>query len=184
MCLLMCHTENPVRRCGEAGAGNMVAGDLTMPRRSERFGAAVCHVLDERGLSVHTQRARTGIDHDTVARMRNGIVPRMDKVIQFARAFGRSVNEWLELAGYDPIEPEWDPDRALMVGIRRIQEDTGADFQISAEELQLKQASPEEVAAILAAIRRRVEQRTRKPAGQTPEGSVGQPDKHEEDRKR
>src|SRR5437867_2465635 len=124
--------------------GSMVSGSLTMSRRSERFGEAVCRVLDERGLSLRAQRTLTGIDYDTAARMRQGVVPRMDKVIQFARAFGRSVNEWLTLAGYDPIEPEWDADRALMVGIRRIQEETGAAFQVSAEELQLKQATHEE----------------------------------------
>jgi hypothetical protein len=129
-----------------------------MPRRSERFGEAVSRVLDERGLSLRAQRALTGIDHDTAAQMRQGVIPRMDKVIQFARAFGQSVNDWLEMAGYEPIEPEWDPDRALMLGIRQIQEETGADFQISAGELQLKEATPEEVVAILAAIRSRVEQ--------------------------
>jgi hypothetical protein len=110
-------------------------------------------------LSLRAQRALTGIDHDTAAQMRQGVIPRMDKVIQFARAFDQSVNEWLELAGYEPIEPEWDPDRALVLGIRRIREETGADFQINAEELQLKQATPEEVEAILASIRHRVEQR-------------------------
>src|SRR3954452_16931856 len=107
-----------------------MSGSLTMPRSSKRFGEAVCRVLDERGLSLRAQRALTGIDHDTASQMRQGVVPRMDKVIQFARALGQNVNEWLELAGYQPIEPEWDPDRALMVGIRRIQEETGADFQI------------------------------------------------------
>ena len=129
-----------------------------MPRRSEKFGEAVSRLLDERGLSLRAQRLWTGIDHDTAALMRQGVVPRMDKVIQFAQGLGLEINEWLVLAGYDPLEPGWDPDRALMAGIRRIRAETGVDFQISAEELQLQQETPAAVEAALAAIRRRVEQ--------------------------
>lgn len=56
------------------------------------------------GLSLRQVRTRTGIDIDTVSRMRDGDAPRMDKIIIFARAFREPVNKWLLLAGYEPIE--------------------------------------------------------------------------------
>jgi hypothetical protein len=153
----------------------MVVEILTMVRRNEAFGAAVGRLLDERSLSLRAQRHLTGIDHDTASQMRRGVVPRMDKVIQFAQGLGLNVNEWLVLAGYAPIEPEWDPDRALMIGIRRIQQESGSDFQVSTEDLHLPEETPEAVEAVLAAIRRRVEQRNSR-AGPPPEGTV-EPDR-------
>jgi hypothetical protein len=73
---------------------------------NEAFGAAVRHELDSRGLSLRQARIRTGVDIETTSRMRQGEVPRMDKVIAFARGFHLDVNDWLRLAGYEPIEPD------------------------------------------------------------------------------
>jgi hypothetical protein len=99
---------------------------LAMPAINEAFGAAVRHELDSRGLSLRQTRIRTGIDIDTVGRMRAGDVPRIDKVIAFARGLKLDVNEWLVLAGYDPVEPS--PDDA----VRKL---------ISAEESQVRSAT-------------------------------------------
>jgi hypothetical protein len=75
-----------------------------MPGVNEAFKRAVCGELDSRGLSLRQARIRTGIDIDTIGRMRQGDVPRMDKIVAFARGFGLPVNDWLELAGYERIE--------------------------------------------------------------------------------
>jgi hypothetical protein len=76
-----------------------------MARVNPEFARRVCEELDRRGLSLRQARIRTGVDIDTIGRMRAGDVPRIDKVIDFARGFGFSINEWLELAGYEPILP-------------------------------------------------------------------------------
>jgi transcriptional regulator with XRE-family HTH domain len=81
---------------------------LAMPpaRINEGFGEAVRCVLAERGLSLRQARNRTGVDVDTLSRMRQNEVPRLDKVEAFARAFHLDVNEWRQLAGYQPVEDE------------------------------------------------------------------------------
>lgn len=80
------------------------------PHHIPEFGEAVKRVLDEHGLSLRGQKIRTGIDHMTMKDMCDGLRPRLEKVEQFARAFGLDVNEWRELAGYPRVE-EGDPDR-------------------------------------------------------------------------
>jgi hypothetical protein len=70
-----------------------------------RFGEAVESLIRERGCTLRSQRQRTGIAHSTVKSWIDGVQPSMDAVIAFARGFGLDVNEWLALAGYDPITP-------------------------------------------------------------------------------
>lgn len=72
------------------------------------FGDAVKAVLEAHGLSLRSQRIRTGIDHMTMKDMADGLRPRLEKVEQFARAFGLDVNEWRRIAGYEPIPPPAD----------------------------------------------------------------------------
>lgn len=78
---------------------------LAMPpaRINREFGAAVRQLLDERGLSLRQARNRTGVDTDTLSRMRQDEVPRLDKVEAFARGFGLDVNAWRVLGGYEPV---------------------------------------------------------------------------------
>lgn len=71
---------------------------------NEQFGAAVREVLEEHGLTFRGQRMRTGLNHVTVSNMAKGIVPSMETVIAFAHGFSLDVNEWLERAGYEPIQ--------------------------------------------------------------------------------
>ena len=68
------------------------------------FGTAVSGVLKEHKLSLRAARIRTGIDHVTLSDMASGYVPRMERVVAFARAFRLPVNDWLALAGYERIE--------------------------------------------------------------------------------
>lgn len=74
-----------------------------MRERRPEFGEAVRAVLSERALSLRQQRRFTGIDHVTMADMCEGFVPRMERVLQFARAFDLDENEWLEQAGYGRV---------------------------------------------------------------------------------
>lgn len=69
------------------------------------FGAAVRAALEERKLSRRGQRALTSLDHVTVGTMAQGIVPTMETVVRFAQGLGLDVNQWLTLAGYEPMPP-------------------------------------------------------------------------------
>jgi|GEM_PF-6753041 len=74
---------------------------------NQAFAEAVCRTMDNwRGqrLSLRQARMRTGVDIDTLSRMRHGEVPRMDKVVAFARGFELDPNDWLELAGYERLD--------------------------------------------------------------------------------
>lgn len=54
-------------------------------------------------LSLRQGYIRTGIDTDTLSRMKQGDVPRLDKLIAFARGFALDVNEVFLAAGEEPI---------------------------------------------------------------------------------
>ncbi len=76
-----------------------------------QFGEAVSRVLKEHGLSDRAAQFRTGIDRITLASMRSGYQVSLEKVEQFALAFGLDVNEWRALGGYQPLpgaaRPPW-----------------------------------------------------------------------------
>lgn len=78
------------------------------------FGAAVRRLLQEHGLSLRSQRVRTGINHMTVKDMTDGIPPRLETLEQFARAFRLDINEWRRLAGYPSIEDSRPPMERLV----------------------------------------------------------------------
>lgn len=75
-----------------------------MRKLQPQFGDAIARVLQEHGLSQRAASHQTGIDRFTLADMLKGVVPKMEKVLQFARAFNLDEYEWLELAGYDAAE--------------------------------------------------------------------------------
>ena len=75
-----------------------------MPRVDQTFGSAVARVLDEHRLGKRQQTVRTGIDHVTVGKMLDGIIPSLETVEKFARGFGLDVNEWRLLAGFPKVE--------------------------------------------------------------------------------
>ena len=106
---------------------------IAMPLINEAFGAAVRRELDARGLSLRQARIRTGLDIDTLGRMRSGEVTRMDKVIAFARGFHLDVNEWLALAGYAPVEP------SVEQAVQKLAETAELTYE-SEEQVQLRGA--------------------------------------------
>lgn len=91
---------------------------LLMPERT--FGEEVLDVLKRHGATYRSQRQRTGLPHSTVVNWVQGVPPTMEGVVSFARGFGLDVNEWLALAGYDPITPS--PHEAIETLRRRGQE--------------------------------------------------------------
>lgn len=62
--------------------------------------------LSQNQLSIHS-----GLDRFTISRWEQGIVPRLDLVERFARAYDLDVNEWREANGF-PRVTETDPARA------------------------------------------------------------------------
>lgn len=76
---------------------------LLMAPPEQSFAEAVQRVLEEHGLTLRSQRQRTGLAHSTILTWLQGVRPRMEAVIQFAEAFNLDKNEWLALAGYEPI---------------------------------------------------------------------------------
>lgn len=69
------------------------------------FREAVRDELERRGLTLRSQRIRTGLAHSTLMNWLQGVKPSMEAVIQFARGLGLDEAEWLALAGYEPILP-------------------------------------------------------------------------------
>jgi hypothetical protein len=136
-----------------------------MSHINQAAGEAVDRVIREHGLSLRQARIRTGIDIDTLGRMRSGEVVRMDKVVAFARGFRLPVNEWLELYGYEPVEDTaaeatLDGADTFYEEFRRLQ----ADYphlpiplpHFSGGVRSIK--GPDEAREIVAGMRRRVEQ--------------------------
>ncbi len=82
----------------------LVGGE--MPKPNPRFSEAISNTLAERGLTLRQAEYKTGIDHTTITRMANGIVPSRGKVIEWAEGLDENINTWLELAGYEPIPAE------------------------------------------------------------------------------
>lgn len=75
-----------------------------MPRVDPAFGQAVTQVLSDHQLGKRQQTVRTGLDHVTIGKMMDGIIPSVETVERFARGFQLDVNEWRTLAGYEPVE--------------------------------------------------------------------------------
>ncbi|MBM3456915.1 MAG: helix-turn-helix domain-containing protein [Armatimonadetes bacterium] len=88
-------------------------GPSTQGTLRPAFGDAVVSLMASvgGGLSLRQAEIRTGVDINTLSRMRSGIVPRVDKVEAFARGFGANVNDWRELAGYPRLDVESSSDR-------------------------------------------------------------------------
>jgi transcriptional regulator with XRE-family HTH domain len=97
---------------------------MSLPK--EHFGAAVREVLERHNLTLRGQRMRTGLNHVTVGGMAQGIVPSMETVIAFAKGFSLDVNEWLVLAGYEPINPA--PAATIREGLERLVESGRAKY--------------------------------------------------------
>ena len=101
--------QNGPQLVGRMSLDNLMTLLLMPERINEAFGAWVRDLMDSRTLSLRQTRNRTGVDIDTISRMRSNEVPRVDKVIDFARGFGEDINVALKLAGYPPIHSpvEW-----------------------------------------------------------------------------
>ncbi len=75
-------------------------------KQSETLGTAVSKKLKERGWTLRQASIRTHVSHNTIGDMAQGIIPGRGMVIQWAEGLNESVNDWLVLAGYDPIPTE------------------------------------------------------------------------------
>lgn len=76
--------------------------------KPETIQEAVKQLRDETGLTWAQMGVRAGLDGSTIWKIADTGRGSMDTVARLARKFGRDVNEWLELAGYDPVEPSPD----------------------------------------------------------------------------
>lgn len=88
-----------------------------MARVNKAFGDLVRAKLAERKLTLRGARNLTEVDYGTIWDItKNDYVPVYGKVVQLARRFGEDPNEWLKVAGYEPVEPTtpaFDPAAAL-----------------------------------------------------------------------
>lgn len=75
-------------------------------RINTQFGEAVKKALEERGWSHQRAHVNVGVPGATIGRMALGIVPGEDHIIKWAMGLKEPINDWLELAGYEPIPPE------------------------------------------------------------------------------
>lgn len=127
-----------------------------MANLNEDFAARVLAVLG--AMSLRGAMLKTGIDHATIGKMRMGFVPRSETVIRFAQGFGLDVNEWLALAGYEPLpEPEVTGSQILDLGLRALGKEFGRPVRASFDEETKQQMSPEDAFRQLAWIRGELE---------------------------
>lgn len=97
-----------VEASGIRSGGNAVNTSEMRRRQIEELAVRVKAVLEQHGsagvpMSLRAADRKTGVNYVTLGRMHEGFVPEMESVVRFARGFGLDVNEWLTLAGYDPI---------------------------------------------------------------------------------
>lgn len=113
-------------------------------------------MLREHNLTVNAAARRFGTSREALTKMSDGVSPALEFVERWARAIGEDVNHWRELAGYEPVV---NGARWFLDEIDRIRQDTGADFQVSAEEIAFARESPEALKAYAQALRARAEAR-------------------------
>ncbi len=117
------------------------------------MGEAVQRVLNEHGLTRRGQRARTGLSHVTIGQMIDGFPVQMDSVVAFARGFGLDVNEWLQMAGYDPIVAQKSGSEILVEGIKALQAEFGKPVPVWFHEDTKADLTPDAARAILDDLR-------------------------------
>jgi transcriptional regulator with XRE-family HTH domain len=129
--------------------------------RNKAFGDLVKQIRGERS---QRQLARdTGFSHTAISDMEFGYVPKYHRLADLAEVLeldGDGRRALFATAGYtlaDEAKPEgWDGDRAWIDGIRSLWERYGEVRISDTQELPLADASEEDVARSLAAIRARV----------------------------
>jgi hypothetical protein len=99
-----------------------------MARISEDFGRAVQRELDDKGWSHQRACVATSIPSATIGRMALGIVPGEDHIIRWAKGLRQPINQWLILAGYEPIPEE----------LIRVEDQEGSNHVIRVDDLVVK----------------------------------------------
>jgi hypothetical protein len=75
--------------------------------RQQAFHDAVVEAYQRHGFRSYRQAERiTGVNYSTIYTLvSSGRIPTRGQVIEWAEGINEPINYWLELAGYDPIEP-------------------------------------------------------------------------------
>jgi transcriptional regulator with XRE-family HTH domain len=118
----------------------------------ESWGEAVRQAINASGRSVRSMAPEVGCSSSYIGQWQLGQVPDEALVRSFARVTGLDETGLLRAAGY---LPPFDPDLAFMAGARQIAAECG-EIRADSRELELAEATPEEVARVLDAIRKRV----------------------------
>lgn len=126
-----------------------------MPRVDPAFGQAVTQVLSDHQLGKRQQTVRTGLDHVTIGKMMDGIIPTVETVERFARGFQLDVNEWRVLAGYEPVESGA---QILDAGLYRLSQRVGEVIPWEGETPR-ERLTPEQARAELADIEEELRER-------------------------
>ena len=112
-------------------------------------------VLGEHQLGKRQQTVRTGLDHVTIGKMMDGIIPSVETVEKFARGFKLDVNEWRGLAGYEPVESGA---QLLDAGLYRLSQRVGEVIPWEGETPR-ERLTPEQARAELADIEEELRER-------------------------
>jgi len=127
------------------------------PTRNREFAAIVERLAAGRSNRVLADITR--VNATSIGDMRWGRVVGYRLLGRFADGIEASPEDRRELfaaAGY--ADEDWNPDAALVAGIRVLQDEFGP-FQWSSEVFPLSRATPEEIDALLATMRRDLEKR-------------------------
>lgn len=112
-------------------------------------------VLTEHQLGKRQQTVRTGLDHVTIGKMMDGIIPSVETVEKFARGFKLDVNDWRTRAGYEPVESGA---QLLDAGLYRLSQRAGEVIPWEGETPR-EQLTPDQARAELADIEAELRER-------------------------
>jgi hypothetical protein len=122
-----------------------------MRRQSEEFGKRVRDVLEAHGnMSNRGADRKTGVNYATISNMAVGQIPEMESVVRFARGFDLDVNEWLQLAGYEPIH---NTSHRLLDAVKELERELGRPVYFAGSDLLALRERHEELHSYVAALR-------------------------------
>jgi len=91
---------------------------MTVNNAHETLGTRLTRARESLGLSYAAMGIKLGLDGSTVWNIERGKHVKMETVVQIASKLREPVNDWLRLAGYEPIEPTLD--EALLATARAV----------------------------------------------------------------
>lgn len=124
----------------------------------EQYVAAVREAIGSQ--SQRSIAVEIGCNQSYVHDWLKGRVPDRRYLLKLAEVTGTEPNKLLAPAGMELVQP--DTDRQLNEGLLAISEEFGIDVQLSTEDIKIVRANPEQMDAVLQAIRDRARKKAKR----------------------